>query len=271
MYIKADVRRPNGAPGKGLNTRDTVVLIDIDDIVYFPSRNEAGVVVEEDVVLKPGAYGIEIYMTPGTVELTSASEGDPDAEGYTPSLKFNHPGNEREVREFKTNWLGRNCIAFVRYCSGKDTDMLGSPCNPMRLTSSYTGNNEQNMNEMTLTQAMKGDDIAIYKGTLPLSEPVATVTAASTSVTYASDGRYQLSSGEAVIGSISGGAHGAVITLVGCGGTSPTVAAATGILLKDGATWTGSEGSLLTLKAFSKAAEGNDRLVWIEQRRYVPA
>ena len=118
---------------------------------------------------------------------------------------------------------------------------------------------------------MKGDDIAIYQGTLPLSEPVTTVTGGSTSVTYASDGRYQLSSGEAAIASITGGSHGAVITLVGCGGTSPTVAATTGILLKDGATWTGSEGSLLTLKAFSKAASGNDRLVWIEQSRYVPA
>lgn len=268
MYIKADVKRPSGAPGKGLNPRDSVVLIDIDDIAYFPNRNEAGVVVEEDVVLKPGAYGIEIYMTPGTVELTSASEGDPDAEGYTPSLKFNHPGNEREVREFKTNWLGRNCIAFVRYCSGKATDMLGSPCNPMRLTSSYTGNNEQNMNEMTLTQAMKGDDIAIYEGTVPLSEPVATVTGGSTSVTYGGDGRYQLSSGEAVLATITGGSHGAIVTLVGCGGTSPTVATATDILLKEGKTWTGSEGSLLTLKAFKKAAEGEHAIVWIEQSRY---
>lgn len=269
MYIKADVKRPSGAPGKGLNPRDSVVLIDIDDIAYFPSRNEAGVVVEEDVVLKPGAYGIEIYMTPGTVEMTSASEGDPDAEGYTPSLKFNHPGNEREVREFKTNWLGRNCIAFVRYCSGKATDMLGSPCNPMRLTSSYTGNNEQNMNEMTLTQAMKGDDIAIYEGTVPLSEPVATVTGGSTSVAYGGAGRYQLSSGEAVIERISDGVHGAVVTLMGCGGTSPTVIAGPTILLKDGKTWVGSEGSLLTLRAFKKSSEGDDRdLVWIEQSRY---
>ena len=71
-----------------------------------------------------------------------------------------------------------------------------------------------------------------------------------------------------MIATITGGSHGAIVTLVGCAGTSPTVSTATDILLKEGKTWTGSEGSLLTLKAFKKAAEGEHAIVWIEQSRY---
>ncbi len=55
--------------------------------------------------MKAGRYAIGIYLTPGTAEISSNSDGETDAEGYTPSVKFNHPGNEQEIREFKTNWL----------------------------------------------------------------------------------------------------------------------------------------------------------------------
>ena len=270
-YIKASVTRPAGNPGKGIQPRDLLVIYDVDDIAYFPERNAAGVVIEEDIVMKAGCYGVELYITPGTAEITSASEGDPDAEGFTPSVKANHPGNSREIREFKTNMTGRNLIVAVSYCSGKPTDLVGSPCNPVRLTSSYTGNNEQNTNELTFTQAMKGDDVAIYNGTLPLAEPVATIATGIRNVTYAGDGQYQLTSGEAAIESVTGGHHGAVITLVGTGGTAPTVAASNVFMLKDGRAWTGSEGAQLTLRAFQKAATGENQLVWIEQSRYEPA
>lgn len=269
-YIKASVTRPTGNPGKGIQPRDLMVIYDVDDIAYFPERNDAGVVIEENIVMKPGCYGVEIYMTPGTVEITSASEGDPDAEGFTPSVKFNHPGNNQAIREFKANYTGRNLIAAVRYCSGKPTDMVGSPCNPMRLTTSYTGNNEQNTNEMTLTQAMKGDDVAIYNGTLPLAEPVATVATGVIKINYAGEGQYQLTSGEAAINDVDGGAHGAVITLLGCSGTAPTVAANNVFILKDGRAWNGSEGAQLTLRCFKKAATGEGQYIWIEQSRYEP-
>jgi len=283
-YIKASVKRPTGNPGKAIQPRDLLVIYDVDDIAYFPERDGAGVVITDDIVLNSGAYGIELYLTPGTVEITSPSDGDPDAEGFTPSIKFNHPGNKQEIREFKTNWLGRNAVIVVRYCTG-ESDLLGSPCNPMRLSVAYTGNSDGNTNELTFAQAMKGDDIAIYKGTLTLEEPVATVDAGADTVTYVSDGQYQLSDGSGAIKSIEGGSHGSIITLLGGNVTTtssssstatetesgtdtlPTcVVASDTILLKDGATWTGTLGSTLTLRAFSKDSDGT--LVWIEQSRY---
>lgn len=163
-YVKASVRRPAGNPGNGIQPKDQLVIYDVDDILYFPPRNEAGVVIEEDIVMKAGRYAIGIYLTPGTAEISSNSDGETDAEGYTPSVKFNHPGNEQEIREFKTNWLSKKCIVVLRYCSGKPADLIGTPCNPSKLSVSYTGSNESNTNELTFTQISKGDDIAIYRG-----------------------------------------------------------------------------------------------------------
>ena len=133
-YVKASVRRPAGNPGNGIQPKDQLVIYDVDDILSFPPRNEAGVVIEEDIVMKAGRYAISIYLTPGTAEISSNSDGETDAEGYTPSVKFNHPGNEQEIREFKTNWLSKKCIVVLRYCSGKPADLIGTPCNPCKLS-----------------------------------------------------------------------------------------------------------------------------------------
>lgn len=266
MYIKQSVPRAAGNPGIGIQTRDALTLIDVDDIAYMPPRDDKGVVIAGDIVLKKDRYGYTIYMTPGTVEVTSAAEGETDQLGFTPSVKFKHPGNEQPVREFKTNSLNRKFIIIVRYCSGKPADIIGSICNPCKMTPSYTGNNEANTNEFTFQQINKGDDIGIYTGTVPEEEPVSVVEASATSVTFVSDGQYQLSAGSAEIAGIEGGSHGAVITLVGTSGTAPTVKHTEGaILLKGGKTFTASEGSQLTLRAFE--VENND-VIWIEQSRY---
>ena len=268
-YIKTSVLRAAGNPGTGIKPRDHVTIIDIDDIDFMPQPDEKGVVIVDNIVMKPGRYGIGMYMTPGTVEITSAAEGDTDKIGFTPSIKFEHPGNEQAVREFKTNNINRKVIIIIRYCSGKPADLIGTLCNPCRLTPSYTGNNESNTNEITFTQISKGDDIFIYKGTVPLEEPVSTIESGEKAVVFVSDGQYQLSSGSAEINEISGGAHGAVITLLGVAGTSPSVsAAADKILLRGGKTFTATEGSQITLRAFDAGEAG---IMWIEQSRYTAA
>ncbi len=266
MYVKKSVPRASGNPGTGIKPRDLLMLIDIDDIAFMPSPDEKGVVIADDIVLKPGRYGYSIYMTQGTVEITSAAEGDTDKIGFTPSVKFEHPGNEQEVREFKANNINRKFIVVIRYCSGKPADLIGTICNPCKLTPSYTGNNEGNTNEMTFEQISKGDDIFIYKGTVTLEEPVSVVESGATEVTVVAEGQYQLSAGAATIESISGGTHAAVVTLVGTSGETPTVVHTAGkILLRGGKSFTASEGSQLTLRAFDT---GDGGIVWIEQSRY---
>ena len=265
-YIKQSVKRAPGNPGIGIKTRDALTLIDVDDIAYMPARDDKGVVIPEDIILKPDRYGYTIYMTPGTVEVTSAAEGDTDQIGFIPQVKFNHPGNEQPVREFKANSLNRKFIIIVRYCSGKPADIIGDICNPCKMTPSYTGNNEGNTNEFTFAQITKGDDIGIYLGTVPEEEPVAVVEASVKTVNFVAEGQYQLSDGTAVIDKIEGGSHGAVITLLGTSGTAPTVAhTPDAIFLKGGKVFTATEGSQLTLRAFEVAG---GEIIWIEQSRY---
>ena len=90
-YVKASVRRPVGNPGNGIQPKDQLVIYDVDDILSFPQRNEAGVVIENDIVMKAGRYAIGIYLTPGTADISSNTEVETDEEGYTHSIKFNNP------------------------------------------------------------------------------------------------------------------------------------------------------------------------------------
>ena len=265
MYVKKSIPRAKGNPGLAINPRDQLTLLDVEDIAYMPSPDENGVVIAEDIIMKQGRYGIGIYMTPGTVSATSAAEGDTDKVGFTPQIVFDHPGNDQDVREFKTNFISRKVIAIMRYCSGKPADLIGSLCNPCTVTPSYTGDSEGNTNNFTIAQANKGDDMFIYKGTVPLEEPVALVDASADKVEFVADGQYQLQSGAATINKIEGGSHGALVTLLGTKGDAPTVSSGNSILLKGGKTFVASEGSQLTLRAFDK---GEGELLWIEQSRY---
>lgn len=265
-YIKLSIPRPAGNPGIGIQPRDSITILDVDDILYMPPTDDKGVMIVEDIIPKPGAYAYTVYMTPGTIDIASNADGDTDKIGFKPTVKGEHPGNEQEVREFKANSINRRFIVIVRYCSGKPADLIGSICNPCKFTPSYTGNNEGNTNEFTFEQVMKGDDIKIYKGSIPTEQPVTIVEAGAKSVQFLTEGQYQLSSGAAAIDEIEGGSHGALITLVGCTGTAPTVVATPGkILLRDGKTFTASEGSQITLRAFST---GEGEIVWIEQSRF---
>ena len=262
-YIKKSVPRAAGNPGLAINPRDQLVLIDIDDIAFMPSPDDKGVVIEDDIVMKEGRYGICIYMTPGTVSATSAAEGDTDKVGFIPQFVFDHPGNDQAVREFRVNYIGKKVIAIMRYCSGKPADLIGNLCNPCTVTPSYTGDSEGSATNFTIAQASRGDDMYIYKGTVPLEEPVAVVDGAN--VTFVSDGQYQLQAGATSVAKIEGGQAGAVITLLGVKGEAPTVASNDVIMLKGGKTFVAGEGSQLTLRAFDK---GDSTLVWIEQSRY---
>lgn len=266
MYIKQSVHRAPGNPGLGIQTRDELILIDVDDIESMPSRNEAGVVIEGSIVMKPGTYAYGLYMTPGTVEVTSAAEGEVDNLGFTPSVKGTHPGNAIEVREFKTNNIGRRFIVLVRHCDGKPTDIIGDLCNPCNMVPSYTGSKDANSNEFTFTQISKGNDVGVYQGTITRETPVDTVATKATTVTFKGSGQYQLTDGTASITAITGGTDGAVITLLGAGGTTPpTVNHTAGkILLRRGAAFVASAGRQLTLKAFADSA---DSVIWIEVDR----
>ena len=264
-YIKQSVPRAKGNPGIGIQVRDTIVIYDVEDIAFFPPRNNAGVLLEGDIVSVPGRYAIGLYQTPGTMKITSGAEGDTDEVGFKPQVVFKHPGNSLEVREFKANYVNRRVIVVILHCSGEPADVIGDLCNPCVITPSYTGDNDSNSNEFTIAQVSKGNDIGMYTGTITLEEPVAVVDKEAATINYVADGQYQLQPSSVAFSSIDGGHHGSVITILGTPGVTPEVEASSTILLRGGRQFSAAEGCQLTLRAFESADKS---IVWIEQSRY---
>ena len=268
MYIKVTVPKPSGkAPGAGIKAQDEITFFDKADILTLGERDSKGVVITDNIIMKPNAYGITVYATQDTIEFDGKSEGETDNEGFLPSFKFKHPGNKQEIREFKANWVGKQVIGIIKYCNGEPKDLFGSICNPMKIAVAMTANKDATNNEFTCTQLMRGDDAAIYEGTIPYAEPVDVLDAAATEIPLIGEGEYQLTGDatSAAIVTVTGATHGMVFTLLGVtSGTAPNIAASTTFILKDGATWNATTGSQITFKAYKSGASS---FVYFEQSR----
>lgn len=269
-YVKVNVTKPTGNPGVGGNKKDLIILIDKDDILTFPSRDSKGVVITDNIVMKPNAYAIKVYGTVNTIKSGSATEGDIDAEGFTHTLDFEHPGNSVAIREFKTNWLGRSIIALVEYCSTGTKDLFGTPCAPMRMSTKWEDDKDKNKSTITLKSAQKCEyEVADYQGTLVFESVMGTIAADDTSPDVAAgEGQYQLTDGSAAsveITTLDNPVNGGVYTLLGSGGTYPsTIPDGNDFILASGTTWTALAGSQITVKAFK---DGAATWKFIEQSR----
>ena len=267
-YVKVNVSKPSGvAPGKGLQIKEIITLIDVADILTMPQRDDKGVLITDAIVAQDNGYAITVYLTQDTAELASNSDGDTDNEGFTPSVKFKHPGNKQEIREFKSNWIGRKCVAIIDHCDGTPKDLIGSICNPCKMQVNYTANKDATSNEFTFAQMMRGLDIAIYDNTVPYAEPKAVIDAGATEIALVGEGQYQLTGDatSAAIATVTGAQHGMLFTLLGVtSGTAPAIAAGGVFVLKNGAAWTANAGSQITFKAFK---DGASTFTYIEQSR----
>ena len=113
-YVKASVRRPAGNPGNGIQPKDQLVIYDVDDILSFPQRNEAGVVIEDDIVMKEGRYAIGIYPAP--LKSVPTATGKPMPKVILLPLSSIIPVTSRKSVSLKQTGLPRNvslCSAIV--------------------------------------------------------------------------------------------------------------------------------------------------------------
>jgi hypothetical protein len=264
---KVSVPKPSNNAGLGLKAKPGIAFYETSDILTMPERDENGVLMSGNIVLKPNAYAITVYATQDTIELDSNSEGDTDNEGFKPSVKFKHPGNKQEIREFKSATLGKSLIAVVDYCDGNPKDLIGDICNPVTMKVNYKAGKDANGNEFTFQQISKGLDIAMYGGTIALAEPKAVVPAGDAEIALVGEGEYQLTGDDtsAAITTVTGASHGLVFTLLGAPtATAPAIAASTTFILRNGATWNGTAGAQITFKAYKSGASA---YVYIEQSR----
>jgi len=259
-YVKVSVAKPGSNKGAGGDKKDKIILFDFDDVLTWPARDSKGVIVTDNIVFNPGAYMINIYATTDKIKIGSNSEGDLDAEGFVQNLEFTHPGNENEIREFKSNWMSRNIGAIIERCSSTKKDLLGSPCAALKMVIKWEDDKDKNLTTFTLKSANKGPyDVADYQGTTTFDTVKATVAANATSANLASgEGQYQLTVGSASaanITSCTNAVNGGTYSFLGSGGTYPsTIDSGDDFILSNGTTWTALSGSVLTFRAFKDGA-----------------
>jgi hypothetical protein len=242
------------SPGKGGDKKDKITLVDLEDLVSEAARDASGIVITGNHVFKAGAYALTMYVTPDSISGKPTSEGDIDAEGIIQELVYAHPGSSKEIREHRSNWLGRSIIAFVTKCSDGSVDQYGSSCAPLRMKFEAPDDKDNNKTVFTLKSATKGPDVAIYEGTLTLAEAVALVPADATSIDLtAGTGEYQLTANTiaTIIVGATNAVDGLVFTLLGSGGANPASISTGGVfILKNGTSWSGIAGATITFKAF---------------------
>ena len=255
-YVKVNVVKPGSNKGAGGDKKDTIILFDWDDVLTYPSRDDKGIVITDNIVFKPNAYMIQVYATLDKIKSGSASSGELDAEGFEQTLEFTHPGSELEIREFKSNWLSRNIGAIVLHCHSTRKDQFGTPCEPMRMVAKWEDDKDKNISTITLKSSNKGPcDVADYQGTTVFDTVKGTVAADATTVDVAAgEGQYQLTTGTAsaeTLTTLSNPVNGGIYSLLGSGGAHPSqITAANDFVLSSGTTWTALSGAQITFKAF---------------------
>lgn len=271
MYVRQNVTK-GSTPGSGAaSPKDPNVAIYLaEDLISMPVRNARGVKAEGDFVTKPGKFPIYVYMTGVNQVLGFETEGDVDAEQIKPTITATHPGKRLEAFEFFQNHLGQDLIIVTGDCSTPEKMYWGSKCTPMRMKANFTANNEKTGFEFTFEQVQGSRFVpAIWEGNVTYDSP--TATDVTLDLLVATGTQYEVESLDLTaaisVTSIDLPA-GALVTLIGSGGSDPATLAngdltgATAIL-KDGTQWVALDGATITLEVFD---DGTD-IFLIERNR----
>lgn len=262
MYTPKSVFKSKTAisPGAAIAKSPNVTIIFADDIITSPVRNQGGIKMEGNFVLRAGAKPIQVYMTPSKQEPSFESDGEEDAISILQKFTGMHPGDALEINELIQYLIGRGVILIYGSCQNKIKKVYGTPCAPLQVKPTFVANNDSTGHTLAFEQYAKTSMLpGHYEGELPTGDAY-NVTGAAVVVSEANGYQYKLES-FATTAPLSVEntdlAPGSFVTLIGGGGADPATlsdGAGTGsqahILLKDGANWTALEGATIDLEVF---------------------
>lgn len=252
-----------------------ITLIDLSDVSIWPGRDDNGVLMVGNIVMKAGKYMSQIEVTPSKTSLPLSSEGEEDNISLSSLPEFTFPGSTLDIEELFANWLGRSVAVMVHVgaCDGQSPfyRVYGTPCAPLSLLPEGQNDNDATNSMLKFQQFAKtGNMPGRYTGTLTL-DTVNNVAADAVTVDVANgSGQYQLADNTVatIITDLTNAVTGGVYTLLGSGGANPaTIEASNANFLLAGAVdWQGLDGATITFKAYD--AGGGDH-IFIEQERTV--
>lgn len=170
MYTPVSVPKIGTNPGRPRGKEPNTIIIRTQDILTYPERDENGVKSEigENIVLKPGAKAISIYMTPSTIKRFDTGEGDPDAKGWIQNVEGWHPGNDAALEEWKENNISENLVCLTFRHGFTDVRLSGTMEEPLQFEVEEQDDMEKIGTTIRLKSVMRGPKAMIYLGAKPV-------------------------------------------------------------------------------------------------------
>ena len=176
-------KKSNG--GRTKPKKAKLILFRLNDVKTFPTPDEKGVLIKENLVLQTGAKAFFLETTASTISVGQTSEGDPDNKGFKQKIEFSRPGSDDvEFEEFMENNVNEDLCCIIEYRRRDRSDRIaedfrsaGNPSdrtdgNPLQLTTESTDNNEGDVNKVTLESVLRGSRIYFYEGEMPVIDGV---------------------------------------------------------------------------------------------------
>lgn len=154
-----------GAPGKRSRF---AYLYYSDDVEYFPPTDSTEVVLLGDILLKPGATVIKLYITNTSQEYSFESAGEKDNRAFRVRFIGTHPGTELEALEFSKKNHDMDFIVLIpEGLSSNNAKILGTPDAPLTFKVSHKNNKDGSKYDMIFEQEMPSEDVYLhYTGSL---------------------------------------------------------------------------------------------------------
>jgi hypothetical protein len=262
-------------PAKGSGTakikKGLVTLIFADDILSWPEDDVNGVSLLGNIILNADAKMHQLYLTPTTQKISDEISGDEDFEVFDKKFEAVHSGNSMDIREFRNQVLGENVILICGENCGVNTgDVLGTPCNPLRLKGSYANDNEGVKNIMMFEPlVLDREPIKSYTGAITLASNYV-ASGVNLTLTDANGPVQQLPSLDTTA-AITGATNfetGTTVSLIGGGGSDPaTLNSGTQgdivVILVNGTEWVALKDAVINLEV----VRGGDDNYLIERSR----
>lgn len=180
MYTKVSIPKNGDGAGCPSPKSSDIIIMDVEDIESEPTRSVGDVTVKGDYTLKTEAKAVCIYGTPKTISASEEFSGDADARGVKQGLEFEHPGNDKAVKNFVEAFMNKGVVVLVKECDGSAAGRVqafGSKCNPLFLSVERTDSSEANKRKMTFKQDIPGKYLpADYEGKMPAIADAAAAT-----------------------------------------------------------------------------------------------
>lgn len=262
MYLDKNIDK-SAVPGAGAATpKDpNVAIIKNKDVLVWPVRDNNGVMMVGDFVMKPGKKAIYVYMTGVNQAPTYETDGEVDMEGILQKFIATHPGDTLEAHEFFQNNLGEDLTVVYGSCSDDGKRVYGTKCSPLRLKNAFKSDKDGNQHSFSFEQIQMTRFVpGFYNGNIPFYEPNESTAALVLDVENETQ-QYKLAP-LAVTAAITVTSvdleHGTILTLIGGGGADPatmatgTVGGAEALLT---APWVALENATLTLQVFDNGVD----------------